>query len=303
MFGPGLVVLGYHNVEATACFPAAPGTGTRALRQQLKVLRKIANIVPLEDALEKMARGRPLPRRAVAITFDDGYRDNLTIAGPLLRHLGVPATCFLVPDILSGTVSPWWEELAWALSESRAGCIEWCDRRIPLQTRSERRSAFRELSSVLKGMNSERREAAVGQLVTAADPRKPYRPDLHFLDWEGAERLRDYMAIGSHSLRHAILSCEEAQAQQEDLVAARRQLSDRLGVEINLLAYPNGSRADYNGNTLEAAAHAGYAFGVTTEPGWNTSATHPYEIRRSVLTPQRGAVELGKVVRDLVVVA
>jgi peptidoglycan/xylan/chitin deacetylase (PgdA/CDA1 family) len=270
------------------------------LGQQLKFLRKIANIVPLEDALQKMANGRLLPPRAVAITFDDGYRDNLTIAGPMVRHLGVPATCFLVPDILSGTVSPWWEELAWALLESRSEFIGWSDRRFPLRTRSERRAAFQVLSSTLKGMNSETREAAVAQVVAAANPREPYRPDLHFLDWPGAARLRDYMTIGSHSLRHAILSCEEARAQQADLVAARQQLSERLGVEINILAYPNGSRADYNGKTLEAAAQAGYAFGVTTEPGWNTPTTNPYEIRRSVLTPQRGAVELGKVVRDFV---
>jgi peptidoglycan/xylan/chitin deacetylase (PgdA/CDA1 family) len=217
----------------------------------------------------------------------------------MLRHLGVPATCFLVPDILSRMVSPWWEELAWALLKSRAGLIEWSHRRIPLRTRSERRAAFRELAPTLKGMNSEKREAAVAQLVAAADPREPYRPELHFLDWAGAARLPDYMAIGSHSLRHAILSCEEAHAQQADLIAARRHLTVRLGVEINLLAYPNGSRADYDGNTLRAAEHAGYAFGVTTEPGWNTPATHRYEIRRSVLQPQRGAVELGKVVRTL----
>jgi peptidoglycan/xylan/chitin deacetylase (PgdA/CDA1 family) len=219
----------------------------------------------------------------------------------MLRELGVPATCFLVPEILSGATIPWWEELAWALLESRAGRVEWGDRRISLGTRSERRAAFRQLSPAVKGMSTENRRAAVDQLVEAADPPQPYRPEPHFLDWPGAERLRDYMAIGSHSLRHAILSCEEAQAQKDDLVAARRQLKERLDVEINLVAYPNGSKADYDGRTLTAAESAGYAFGVTTEPGRNTAATPRYEIRRSVLLPQRGPVELGKVVRDLVV--
>jgi peptidoglycan/xylan/chitin deacetylase (PgdA/CDA1 family) len=297
--GRGLVVLGYHNVEPTACFPAPDGAGPRGLRRQLSALQKVATIVPLEDALQKMARGEPLPARAVAITFDDGYRDNLTVAGPILRDLGVPATCFLVPDILSGTVTPWWEELAWALMRSRAGAVDWHGRRIALTTPAERRAAFRQLAPEVKVLSGEKRAAAVARLVALADPPEPYRPERDFLDWAGAARLRQYMAIGSHSQRHTILAHEDAETQQADLAGARRELTERLDVEISVLAYPNGTRADYDDNTLRAAERAGYSFAVTTEPGRNTSATPRYEIRRSVLLPQRGPVELGKVVRDV----
>ena len=108
------------------------------------------------------------------------------------------------------------------------------------------------------------------------------------------------MAIGSHSLRHAILSRESAHEQQRDLVAARRQLSDGLDVAADLIAYPNGSAEDYSADTATAAERAGHSFGITTEPGWNTARTARYEIRRTVLLPQRGVVELGKIVRDQV---
>ena len=68
----GLVVLGYHNVEGTACFPSAPGAGSRGLLQQFTALRKVANVVPIEDALQRMVDGAPLPPRAVAITSTTG---------------------------------------------------------------------------------------------------------------------------------------------------------------------------------------------------------------------------------------
>jgi hypothetical protein len=107
--GDRLIVLMWHNVEGTWCYPAAPGAGTRGLAQQLRRLKQLASVVPLEDALEALAAGRPLPSRAVAITFDDGYRDNLDLAAPLLQDLGLPATFFLVPGLLSYEVRPWWE--------------------------------------------------------------------------------------------------------------------------------------------------------------------------------------------------
>src|SRR6266550_9463146 len=103
----------WHNVDASWSFPSRSGTGPRGMERQFRFLRRVANVVPLRDALEALADGRDLPPRAVAITFDDGYRDNLEIAVPLLQRLGLPATFFLVPGILSGAVQPWWEALGW----------------------------------------------------------------------------------------------------------------------------------------------------------------------------------------------
>jgi peptidoglycan/xylan/chitin deacetylase (PgdA/CDA1 family) len=295
-----LIVLGYHNVEGTACFPSTPGAGTRGLLQQFMALRKVANVVPLDEALQRMADGAPLPPRAVAITFDDGYRDNLTVAGPMLRDLGLPATCFLVPELLSGEVTPWWEELASALLHARSGAVEWAGSRLPLTSPEERRAAFRHLAPGLKEVSGAQRRRAVAELVSAADPAEPYRTDVQFLDWEGARRLQDYMTIGSHSLRHDVLSRESADDQETDILTARRRLQDELGAGIEVIAYPNGEAADYDERTMKAAELAGHTFGVTTEPGRNTATTPHFEIRRSVLLSERGVVELLKVVRDLI---
>lgn len=102
-----LMVLGYHNIEPTWRF-TDPAGGIDNFTRQLSALRRVTNIVPLESALDAIAGGRPLPPRAVAITFDDGYRDNLTLGVPVLQRLKIPATIFLVPEFLSGRVHAWW---------------------------------------------------------------------------------------------------------------------------------------------------------------------------------------------------
>ena len=92
-------------------------------------LRRWANVVPLRPALDNLASGRPLPPRAAALTFDDGYLDNATLAGPVLAAAGLPATFFLVPGFLDGAEPVWWEELGWAFAHTSATTLAWDGRR------------------------------------------------------------------------------------------------------------------------------------------------------------------------------
>jgi peptidoglycan/xylan/chitin deacetylase (PgdA/CDA1 family) len=294
-----LLVLGYHNVHGTWCFPARPGEGAKGLERQLRVLRRLCTIVPLASALHDLSDGRPLPPRALAITFDDGYRDNLTIAGPMLRRLGVPATCFLVPGILSGETDPWWERLAWAFARASVPQVVWEGEQLATGDVAARRRALDRVSDRLKTRTRRERGAAVGQLVGLLEPAGGgYDPREMFLDWDGARALGEYMELGSHTMYHAILSQEDAEAQHDDLARSRDELRRGTGAEIGVLAYPNGKRADYDDATLSAAAAAGYDHAITTERGWNRPSTPRHEIRRWVMNPERGLVDLGKFVRD-----
>jgi len=298
--GSRLVVFGWHNVEKTWYSDPRRGSGPRGLAQQLRLLRTFANVLPLESALADLTEGRPLPPRAVALTFDDGYRDNLTVAGPILRDLGLPATCFLVPGLLSRTAKPWWEELAHAVAHATVDEITWEQRRHPLRTIVERRAALSPLVQGLKDRDRTAREASVEKIVELLAPSRRFHTDEHFMDWNEALRLRDYMTIGSHSLHHAILSQEDDAAQTADLCSARAQLQERLEVEAPVLAYPNGSAADYASGTLKAAQRAGHSHAVTTRPGVNKATTPRFEVRRIMMNPERGAVELAKILRDAV---
>jgi peptidoglycan/xylan/chitin deacetylase (PgdA/CDA1 family) len=266
----------------------------------LRLLRAVANVVPLGSALADLTAGRQLPPRAVAITFDDGYRDNLTLAVPLLRDLGLPATCFMVPGILSRTTRVWWEELASAVAHARVDEIRWLGVTHQLRTPAERHAALAALSGDLKDRDRAARETAVDELVRLLEPARGYHSDEHFLDWDEAVQLREHMEIGSHSLHHAILAQEDATAQLDDLRGARAQLQERLGVEATVLAYPNGTAADYGPGTIAAAQAAGHSHAVTTRPGSNRSTTPRFEVRRTVMKPERGAIELAKIPRDAV---
>ncbi len=261
------------------------GEGIRRLERQLRVLRRVAHIVPLPLALADLAASRRLGR-TVALTFDDGYRDNLEDAVPLLERLGLHATFFLVPDLLSRRVRAWWEVLGWALARSTCGRLRWEDEDYELTSTRLRRLALERVAQRLKYRDRVAREVALEELVDALRPTGSARDDELFLDWEGARALVERgFSVGSHSMRHVILSREGAGEQQRDLVESRRQLEGVLEVPITMLAYPNGTRADYDEVTIEAAERAGYTYALTTTAGVNDWTTPRYELRRYVLSP------------------
>ena len=291
-----LLVLAWHNVAPTWCFPAPGGAGARGLERQLAFLARRCNVVPLAEGLRTLNRDDPLPPRAVALTFDDGYRDQLELAAPMLARLGLPATFFLVPGLLDGTARPWWEQLAWTLTRSTRDTVAWEGRTLDLGDDGQRRRALAVVLEALKRRDRLARDAALDELVERCAPDGKLEEHASFLDWDGAGQLaRRGFTVASHSLHHAILAEESTAAQERDLALSRRRLEEELQVPVRLLAYPNGKLPDYSQATVAAARSAGYSHALTTVEGWNQPTTAPYEIRRFVQQPERGAPGLALV--------
>jgi peptidoglycan/xylan/chitin deacetylase (PgdA/CDA1 family) len=286
--GCRLVVFAWHNVGPTWFSPTPRRTSVRGLARQLRTLAAAFSVVPLDDALDRVYGGRALPPRAAALTFDDGYRDNLELAAPLLERLGLPATFFLVPTLLDGGRA-WWETVAWAFARSSRRELTWQGRRWPLETPQRRAATVGIVCEGLKPVDHAARLRAIDELTDLLQPRGGYGESF-FLDWDGARQLacRPGVGIGSHSRDHAILSRESAQAQVADLTEARRALERGLDVPVSALAYPNGLRTDYDEQTIAAARQAGHRWALTARTGVNRPDTPPYELRRAMLSPADG---------------
>jgi len=296
--GNGLVILGWHNVCGTWAFPSPQGEGARGLATQLRWLKRAATIVDLTTALDTLAAGERLPRRAVAITFDDGYRDNLELAVPMLESLDVPATFFLAPRLLSRDVAPWWEVLSRVLRTTRHQRATAGGETFELTDGQSRQRLF----DLLKSWDNDSRQSMVLELVESLDDdhaAPAWDHDL-LLDWSGARQLvaRGF-AIGSHSLEHRILANERPDVQLADLRDSKHLLEEGLGVEVRVLAYPNGRRADFTRVTEDAARQAGYDYAVTTIGGRNVTTTPRLELRRWVMYPERGVKGFGALLAGL----
>ena len=106
---PKPLILMYHRVAADPIDPWALAVMPSHFAEQVEVLRSTRLPLPLEEFVRRLEADK-LPDNAVAVTFDDGYLDNLTNAKPLLSAAGVPATVFIATSYLGEQF--WWDELA-----------------------------------------------------------------------------------------------------------------------------------------------------------------------------------------------
>jgi peptidoglycan/xylan/chitin deacetylase (PgdA/CDA1 family) len=240
-------------------------------------------VIPLAEAVDRLSRGLPLPQRAVALTFDDGFRNVYTTAYPILKRYQVPATVFLVTSLIETRQPPWLERLLHALLTSCQASVRFNGKEWSLSTGQLRAAFYQTLSARLKVMEVGEKEEKLAELYQAlgGQSQVPSDSPLATMNWEEIEQLArtGLVSFGSHTHTHQILSRCSLERQREELSISRDILREHLG-SADLFAYPNGSWTDFTEDTKSLLVELGYRCGLATVPGLNLAGANLYELRR-----------------------
>jgi peptidoglycan/xylan/chitin deacetylase (PgdA/CDA1 family) len=228
-------------------------------------------VVSLKEVLRNISPdGRfSSSRPQVLITFDDGYRDNLTHAAPVLRELGMPATLFATSGFIDGVI-PWWDRVAWILNQSRRGTIA-LDRpeRVTLSL-DDRPKALTTLIEAYIRAGWAASDADLNHLAERAEvDESAMRPEARqlFLDWDQLRTLHDAgWSIGAHTVTHRRLTSLDEKEQRHELIASKTRLEHILGCAISTLAYPFGGTDAFDEVTRRVARDAGYRAAFALRP-------------------------------------
>lgn len=270
--GPRLTVLCYHRIadpepNAFAGFRPNISATPEAFERQIRFLTAHYNVVSQAQVLAWLDGDAPLPRRAALVTFDDGYRDNATVAWPILRRHGVRPVIFLATDYMDGGRSFLWDLAAYCLERTRLAAAELpLVGRRALDTLEARRRATSEWMAAVKRQPSDRREEELARLAAAADVGLPETALPLCMDWEEARRLAaEGVDFGGHTCSHPILSRSDDEDAEREIVDCRARLARELGSEPALFAYPNGGEGDFTPFHEEAVARAGFRLAFSLE--------------------------------------
>jgi peptidoglycan/xylan/chitin deacetylase (PgdA/CDA1 family) len=251
-------------------------------RDQLAMLARF-DLVPVTvaEGVAHLARGGPGPR--VALSFDDGYADNVTRALPLLAGVGARATFYLAAGLIERREAPWWDAVADGFARTAAPRLAWPGARgtehHDLRGRGARAAA---LARVIPGFRlppaaRAQRIAALREALGVTGP-----APCELMEWADAARLRDAgMEIGAHTLVHPHLTTLDPAGQSAEIAGSVELIERRLGVRPTGLAYPGG---DYDSGTLALMAGTGLAYAVTTRAGTNQPGTPRFELLRRGLS-------------------
>ncbi len=292
-FSKGLILM-YHRVAEPPADPWGLCVTPRHFAEQLAILRARMSPLTASEFAVKWAAGATTAT-SVAVTFDDGYADNLYGAKPLLERYEVPATCFVTTGYL-GKRSYWWDELEQRLlhpgrlpeslrlgtssyrGEWKLDGEAWYGEAEAVRHRSWRawepaptirHQIYTTLHSVCRPMKESERQPILDQLRAAVSEVAELSSDWRPMTKGEVVTLAagGLVEIGAHTVTHPILSaCPSDEAQQE-IVESRRVLEQILSRQVTTFAFPYGSPEDYSVEAMRLVREAGLrcAFSTTQE--------------------------------------
>jgi peptidoglycan/xylan/chitin deacetylase (PgdA/CDA1 family) len=223
----GAIILMYHSVapdEQARFIEPRNRIAPPLFDRQMAFLRDERRVVPLSALADDIAAGRTPAAGTVCITFDDGYRDNLTMAAPILEKYGLPATLFLATGYVERAETQWSDTLHWLFS-----CA----------TRHEMNLA--EVHAHLLESEHDQRVELLAEIKRQLAPAG--KPPRLTLDWDEVRRLcRRYplFEIGGHTRNHIDLAKHHDEAARAEIEGCAADLERELGARARHFAFPYG---------------------------------------------------------------
>ncbi|MEW5813237.1 MAG: polysaccharide deacetylase family protein [Actinomycetota bacterium] len=292
-----LVILMFHGVAAEPPSPPCDWVIDRAtLRRNLTWLRRRYHVLPLQEALERLGDGS-LPRCSAVVTFDDGTRNLLENAAPVLRDLGVPAAVFVATGPM-GTEEMLWADRLWlAFARTARTDIDLTSLGLgvrALKTDSDRGTTRDLTIARLKDLPDGQRIAEMPAILHALGDEYADRAALfRLLSWqEAAELARDgLVSLHPHSVTHPILArCDDAKVEYE-VAESCRALQVNTGRAPTIFAYPNGGERDIDGRVRDALQRNGIRWALSTVEGFAGPESDPFLLPRIGVSPHQSFAE------------
>ncbi len=303
------IVLLYHRVAEPPTDPQLLCVSPRHFAEHLEILRRQVRPLSLADLVRRSDES-DLEGRSAAITFDDGYADNLHNARPVLEQHDARATVFVVGAAVGSRREFWWDELDRLLLQAgklpRAVRLTVGDRRFEFdlgqaatyttdeaihltswnvtaaENPTQRHELYRHLCEFLRPLSAPQRKAALGELAQQAGADPAGRPSHLPLSCDELHQLAadDLIEIGAHTLHHSLLSALPEDAQRREIVESKLMLENLVGREITSFSYPYGGRRDYSPATEALVRDAGFHQACSNFAGLVRRGTDRWQLPR-----------------------
>lgn len=303
------IILLYHRVAEIDSDPQLLCVSPRTFEEHLRILRHNYHPLPLQ-ALSHNDVLSDLPERAVIITFDDGYADNLHQAGPLLKKYDIPATIFVTTGLLDYDGEFWWDELekiflqpgylptdlslriaqttySWNLKDwaiySRTDYTAHASWTVlNPQFPTLRHQIYHQLCHILMPLSPAHRQELLQDLRAWSGRYQFSRPTHRHLTRDEVQTLAKDACfdIGAHCIEHPMLSTVSIQEQRREILQGKTQLETVLNHPLHSFAYPYGKRGDYTADTVEIVRQAGFSCACSNFPDVILASTDILQLPR-----------------------
>ncbi|MCH2181118.1 MAG: polysaccharide deacetylase family protein [Mariniblastus sp.] len=292
-----VISLCYHSIPekqpADAISILEGGTVRHQFESQMQVLSRWLQPIDDNTLLDWLNNRTEFEGDGLLVTFDDGYKNNQTVALPILEQYQIPGLIFIPTDAITTRSTFWWARLSNLFrSITPSAWKNLAQQQLPqpvleiiatesLDSWESRKRARRELARWID--RQEDVEEVMNRLGSAVTPQQLHAtpPQMQLLEWKDIQRMQgNLFCFGSHTHTHPRLTALDDNALQEELARGCQELDERLKGPPLSLAYPAG---DFDQRTVEFARATGFELAFTTQPGIIDRHSNPLELPRIYL--------------------
>lgn len=294
--GGRALILAYHSVRSDLDY-CGLFVSPELLREQVRALKTSYRFVTIEELMRHLRRGR-LDENLAALTFDDGYRDNLNMACPVLTDEGVRFTTFVTTRNIDSGEPTLFLAITLIIDRSRRVVLNLPSRalhNLPLRTHSEQEVAIQAVDAIGKPLGWDERHRLIRELADALDVDiASGLLDGQMLSWDEVRVLASRgVEIGAHSVSHAVLCHLDECVARNEIAESVARTSEALGTPCRLFAYPYGLPDECGPREVSICRDLGLVAAVTlreTEP----DGAEPFTLGRVMPTRDRFLSPSGK---------
>lgn len=273
-------ILLYHRVCPSSDSWSVKPLSPRSFERQMEYFCQNYEIISLDKLVQYLQQGRPLPEKAVVITFDDGYKDNYLYAYPILVKHGIPATIFITTGHIGSSKLFWFDEIKYLVQLTPLNQLELDELgSYPLQTEIDRFRNSLIISRRLRKLPEESKRGFIAKLINTCQVAIPDNlGEELFLSWDEVREMSEYgISFGAHTVTHPALTTLPLERARLEIVQSKKDIEEKLGKEVTAFAYPFGP---FNAEIAGLLKESGFTSAVTTKSELVNRKANPYELPR-----------------------
>jgi peptidoglycan/xylan/chitin deacetylase (PgdA/CDA1 family) len=290
-------ILSYHGVSSS---PKPLFTSAALFEQHLQLFQRWGQTTSMDEVAAFLA-GEPVsdgPALRFVLTFDDGYRNIVQHAVPLLRRYGARGIVYVNPGWLDREHVPWWFQLAGTGPEAMRLRRDLASQGFGAYTSATEAETEtwpqRLMDDLTARIPQEEFESWWHDMASPDGAPNDSDAEARLASWPELLAARDVLDIGSHTQTHCILGlCRDLEFARRQVTASKLAIESQMHQPCRHFAYPRGEVGDYNEQTHQLLASAGFATAVTSLTGVAKSGQNPLLIPRLYVSetslPELGA--------------
>lgn len=275
-------ILMYHRFSNQ---PSAGKVSRDRFREQVAYIRRFYQPMTLSQLVQCVFESGDVPKNAIVITVDDGYRDFYDVAWPVLKEFDVPATLFVTTGFVNGDLWLWPDQVTWLFS--RAPVL---DRTITVgdfklstpAVHSNRPETWQSLVNYLLSITDAEKHLAIRQLAEAWSLTLPNQApdDFAACSWDQLRNMEEAgIEIGGHTITHPSLGRVDQVQARHEIQGCLDMLNEQLGSRERTFCYPNGEPSDFSIELKGVVQSVGFSAAVAAFAD-SLELTHRYSLRR-----------------------